>query len=319
MLTTDLTKLQLDDIEYVPVEQLSLPITSGWMHSGCAITSDGTIAVAHPQGRRLILISPDGKSRTVSTPALEMHTILLDLYDGDDRLWLVNNGHRFVFHEPDYAHYREAGSIAQIKLDGTGVDRLEAPNIDAYQDEGWQPTSMCRTAGGVLWVADGYGANLIHEYSPDGQYRRTVNAVETGVALNCPHGLAARGDQVLIADRSNRRILVMENGEVSSILDAPLTSPSSILVLGRWLLVTELHGGLAVFRDDIYVGHYARSRDDHTRDAWPNSRDQHGNMTRPPLGGELHSPHGIAGNGERIIITEWLIGGRLNQLRAIYP
>ncbi|MGK9220370.1 MULTISPECIES: hypothetical protein [unclassified Microbacterium] len=315
---TDLEELHLGSAVYREVEAPGdLPQTTGWMHSGCAITRSGIIAVAHPEGRQLLLIDRDRSVRAIPVNALEMHTIYHDPVDEEDTLWLVNNGHRFVRDRPDYAHYREHGSVTRIALDGTVLQTIDCPDIDAYRDERWQPTSLCRGADGTIWIADGYGLDLVHQFTQDGHHIRTIDASETGLALACPHGIARRGEQILVADRTNRRILVLEDGVVIKILDAPLTSPSSLLVLGEHLLVTELHGGIAVFDGDRYVGHFARDRDDPTRDAWPNDRDSDGNTTRPTVDERLHSPHGIASDGERIIVTEWFIGGRLHQYTAI--
>lgn len=293
-----------------------LPKTKGWMHSGCAITDDGTVVVAHPLGRRLLEFAPDGDCTEVEIPVLEMHTIFRDEVDGQECLWICNNGHRFVEDVPDYAHYRERGSVIRVALDGKVLQEIDCPTIPSYADERWQPTSLCRAADGSIWIADGYGLSLIHEFTPTGGYLRTIDAAETGTRLDTPHGIARRGDQIIVADRTNKRLLVLEDGYVAKVLDAPLTSPSSILIMGQWMLVTELFGGLAVFHGDEYQGHFARSTDDAERDAWPNVRDAAGNMTAPPLDGKLHAPHGIATDGNRIVITEWLIGGRLNQYLA---
>ncbi|SJM71796.1 hypothetical protein [Gulosibacter sp. 10] len=312
----DLDVLEIDGVRYREAEPpVQLPKTDGWMHSGCAILGDGTVAVAHPEGRRLILSKEEGSSREVAVPALEMHTIGVDTRHGGETLWLVNNGHRFVKGEPDYDHYRERGSVIRVALDGEVRQEIHCPEIEAYAAEPWQPTSICRGYDGSIWVADGYGANLVHRFSPSGAYLRTFDADEAGAPLDCPHGIAALGEQLLIADRGNRRVLVLEGERIVGALDAPLTSPSSILVLGEWLLVTELFGGLAVFRGDEYVGHFARSTDDVDDDAWPNVRDERGHVTAPTLGPELRAPHGIAGDRSRIVLTEWLIGGRVREYR----
>nr|WP_300144205.1 hypothetical protein [Propionicimonas sp.] len=310
----DLPELHINGASYVRTDNLAgLPATAGWMHSGCAITDDGTVVVAHPEGRRLVLLEPDGTSRVVPVPALEMHCILHESDGQNESLWLVNNGHRFVHGSPDYEHYRERGTVIRVTLRGEVVQEIPCPAIEAYAREKWQPTSICREGDGGLWVADGYGLNLVHRFSASGEYVETIDGSETGVPFACPHGIAARGEDLLVADRTNRRIVVLRDGRVFKILAAPLTSPSSLLVLGGWVLVTELHGGLAVFHDDEYIGHYARSADDPSRDAWPNDRDPVGQACRPRVGGELHSPHGIASDDERIIVTEWMIGGRVNQ------
>jgi hypothetical protein len=290
-----------------------LPATTGWMHSGCAILDDGTVVVAHPEGRRLIFLHHDHQPGIVEVPVLEMHTIRRDPRGGEETLWLVNNGHRFVRGQPDYAHYRERGSVIRVRLDGTVVQELPCPQIGAYATETWQPTSLTTMPGGSIWVADGYGMNLLHRFSPEGVYERTWDGSSTGLPLSCPHGLATRGDDLLIADRGNRRLLVIPATDAVTTLDAPLTSPSSILVRGDWIVVTELFGGLAIFHHDRYVGHFARSTDNPERDGWPNDRDEAGNMCRPTLGPELHSPHGITADDQRVIVTEWLIGGRLTQ------
>lgn len=310
----DLDELRLGDElflrDHAPGD---LPDTSGWMHSGCAITNDGTVVVAHPEGRQLILMHPDETQDIIPVPVLEMHTIRHDVWEGEETLWLVNNGHRFVKASPDYDHYRERGSVIRVKLDGTVVQELQCPDIAEYAETHWQPTSLARTEDGSIWVADGYELSLLHLFSADGTYLKTVDGSETGTVFDCNHGITMRGSELLVADRSNRRIVVLADGTAPRILEAPLTSPSSILVRGDWLVVTELFGGLALFHQDQYVGHFARDTDDPARDAWPNERDNHGDMRRPTLGPVLHSPHGIAADENRIVVTEWSIHGRVSQ------
>lgn len=97
-----------------------------------------------------------------------------------------------------------------------------------------------------------------------------------------------------------------------------LTSPSSIADLNGTLLVTELSGALAVFDGDNFTGHVGASNRTIKGDDWPNQRDVHGNAVRQDVrDGVFNSPHGITVSGEQILLTEWMIGGRVTRLSPV--
>jgi hypothetical protein len=175
-----------------------------------------------------------------------------------------------------------------------------------------------------VWVSDGYGESLLHQFTAAGYYIRTIDGTSSGLAFNTPHALIAtsRGDvsELLVADRTNRRIVVLstDGDYLRTFGSGALTSPSGIAVMDDGtIFVTELFGGLAAFsRDGELIGYLGSAIPvEEQRAQWPNDVGPAGNTIKPPLHpGQFNSPHGICIAGGAIILTEWVIGGRVVRL-----
>jgi cytochrome P450 len=292
--------------------------TPEWSHSGIAVLGDGRVVFAHPGGERLVLLDPvDGQVVEEPTDLLEMHGISVDPRD-PTQVWIADPAEK-----PRPAAYwadpeLRPGRVVRWRV-GYGITReLTQPSHPAYGDAGWRPTSVVAAPDGRIWVADGYGADLIHIYEPDGRLVRTLTGDDTGVAFSCPHGLIVdtRGahPRIVVADRGNRRLVFLSlDGSVDrTVADEGMDSPSCLAIRGRDLLVTELNGGLLAVDPADSVSILVGKPLGPLRPGWPNALDEAGVEHRPPLhDGRLNSPHGIAvDTHDRIYLTEWLIGGR---------
>jgi sugar lactone lactonase YvrE len=307
---------------------LEWPQNRGWAHHDVATLPDGRILTSHPDGGLLLEHRPDGTLlRTIPVPITETHGIHVSNRDGASALWVADNGHKALAWGPELTELSRRGRVVRLDLDGTVELEIACPELPAYGQTGWQPCAVAAlpddTTGqgdGSLWVADGYGANLIHCFSDDGRYRYTIDGSDTGVLLDTPHALLVdeRGDNptVCVADRGNGRIVVFDlTGTFQRVIQHPaLRRPSGMAVSGDRLYVTDLDGGVAVFgADDTFLG-YLGGRPVDADDAWPNARDGEGRLT-PPLAvreQRFNSPHGIAVDGQgRLLVSEWVLGGRV--------
>lgn len=296
----------------------------GWSHSGIAILHDGTVVFAHPEGGRLVFLDEkSGNTRTVQTELTEMHSITPITEDGEELLWIADNGHKFIPAGDSYAGHLAPGRAVKVNLLGEIMQELKTPALKEYTREGWGPTSISVEPGkssqdGRVWVADGYGASLVHCFDPSGEHLFSLDGTESGTRFDTPHGILVdtrnHDPEVFVADRTNQRIVVYSTAGHyrRSVTDARLTSPSSFALWGNRLLVTELHGAITVLDEEDRVSDLLQSEDEHvSRPGWPNL--DLGNKVRRPdlLAGFLNSPHGIATSptGD-IYLTEWLIGGR---------
>lgn len=306
-----------------------LPQSRGWMHSGVAVLSDGRVLCAHPEGRDLLVIDPSGCSETIPTSLTEMHSIVTCERDGEEVIAVADPGQRFVEDPADtsaYADHFSPGRAVILNRDGSVLLELECPPLPDYALESWRPTSIAvddsrHTGSGDIWVADGYGASLVHRFDASGHYLGTRDGAETGTAFACPHGIVLRTHhgrlEIYVADRTNRRIVVMDrNGMQSRILgEGVLDSPSSLVLVGDRIYVTELFGGVARFDGDAFTRVLEQTRPrSNEDDAWPNRRTPEG-LDGPVVDpGFFNSPHGIAADGRWLYVTEWFIGGRLSRL-----
>lgn len=301
-----------------------------WMHSGVAVTDAGEVVVAAPEGDALVFLGRDGTMvRRVPTPTTDLHGIVRDVDGGEEILWLVDHGHKYVPASPVYADHRVAARLLAVTLDGTVVHELHAPDHPAYADAAWSPTAVAVEGEGPdrrVWVADGYGASLVHVFTPDGTWLLTVDGADTGTAFDCPHGIVLdrRGDEpvLLVADRANQRLVELGlDGRARRVLaDGQVWSPSGLALDGDLLLVTELWGDLVVLdgAGDV-IDRLGEQRTEPARAGWPN-RMADGEMVRPDVHeGELNSPHGVAVDpaDHSWVLTEWFIGGRVVRLSPL--
>lgn len=320
--------LILGDTEY---HWRDLPLTptpsAAWAHHDVAALPDGSLVAAHPEGKRLVLIRPNGTREPIDTPLTEIHGITVPANGSPDRLWISDNGHKFVPDRPDYAHHVVRGRAVELDLTGQVQRELIKPAIAAYETADWMPTGIAVDEGypgstGGIWVADGYSQNLLHCFSSDSTYVCTVDGSDSGRAFDTPHALLLRRRQngapeLYVADRGNSRIVVLDiNGRyLRTVGQGVLTSPSGFALSGTNLLVTELFGSIVLF--DAADRFIARAGDcgAHDHEGWPNGRRDGQVAPVDTQPGCFNSPHGITVDGSgRIYVSEWMIGGRVVEL-----
>jgi hypothetical protein len=309
---------------------LDYPTSHGWAHHDVAALADGRIITGHPDGRSLLVFRPDGRLlETVATPAVELHGITVVRSRAEERIWVADNGHKRTPSVPEYGDHRVPGRILELTLGGNVAQEIFQPPDAAYKESAWSPCDVAidirgQAAEGNVWVADGYGASLLHKYSPKGAILRTLDGGSTGQRFQTPYALLIddrRAEpELYIADRGNRRIVVLSMaGEFRrSFGDDVLSSPSGLAIDGDLLLVTELDGALAVFDLDSYLGTVGRSPAERSI-AWPNSLDERGVHHRPAHAeGMFNSPHGITTDlSGGVLVSEWSIGGRVVRLQPL--
>ncbi|MCM0621014.1 hypothetical protein [Nocardioides bruguierae] len=306
---------------------LAYPSTPGWAHHDVAELPDGRLVAGHPDGRSLRVHRPDGSLlHEVDLGAVETHGLTVD--PATAQVWVADNGHKYTPDQPDYDEIRIPGRLLKVTADGERVGELVQPDTAAYERATWAPTAMLALDDGGLWVSEGYGLSLLHRYDADGTYRETVDGSDSGTPFDTPHAIVTRtvaqgalaGTEMLVADRANHRIVVLDTaGRTLRTFGAEhLTSPSGIAVLpDGTLLVTDLFGALvALTSEGDLVGRLGvPTPEAEQRDAWPNER-RDGLTVRPPLEPmRLNSPHGIhVTSTGGVLVTEWVIGGRVVRL-----
>lgn len=323
-----------------------------WAHSGIEVLPGGRAVFCAPEGGMLIIADAHaGTCVSVAVALPEVHGIsrppLAAGADGavtlaghatlsETMLWLADPGAK-ARPELGYQESVHPGRAVLVNLDSgvaAGSDdscteatagivaELAQPHLPAYEGARWRPTSVVEDDSGAVWVADGYGASLVHRFDSDGKLTLTLDGA-AGMPFDCPHGIVVdrRGDthQLLVADRGNRRIVAFDlDGSVSRVITSPLfTSPSGLARRGDTMVITDLHGGLLELGPHDEVRRLTLPPAPAVREApWPNGLVD-GELGRPVLTPHvLNSPHGVAvdEHGD-IYVTEWLIGGAQWRLR----
>jgi DNA-binding beta-propeller fold protein YncE len=296
------------------------------MHSGIAVAGD-EIVVAHPGEPAMLFYDSNGVLlRAVALPGLlEPHGFQVV----SEGLWIDDVGFKRRVRGPNFETERTVGRVVLLDLDGRLLQELKNPGSE------WSPTAVAAIAEtGDVWVADGYGKELVHRFDNRGKHTRTLTGEEGAGRFSCPHGLVVdrrRGDpELYISDRGNARIQVYDlEGKFRRVVgEGTVVTPTDMALVGNELAVSDFtQARVSILdRNDQLIEHIGANPGGPERDGWPNARDENGNLVRPQLEtGKFNSPHTLAADsGGNLYVTEWLLGGRLTKLgrvesRSSYP
>lgn len=303
----------------------------GWAHHDLVVTADQRVIGFQSGGEAVCIWDCNGNQLgNWMTGLLEGHGMTVAGAPDAEQLWIADPGLKMVpnsdgtyeVHQPG-----DGGSVVRFDLSGTLQEPLPPPDHADYRDARYAPTAVAVESpdgSGAVWVADGYGAGLVHRFSGDGDLLFTLTGQEGAGRFDCPHSIfidrRAGEPRLYVTDRGNGRIQVYDlDGNFLHVVTDGLVSPSALATDGDRLIVAELHARLTVLdRDDQVVGYVGRDDDAPDREAWPNAQTDDGRTVRPPdlAPGRFNSPHGLAvdANGD-LYVAEWLIGGRLTGLR----
>jgi len=301
-----------------------------WAHPGLAAAPNGELLIVDSAEPVVHILDAAGVlQRSIDLPVSEGHGITLERVDGMTTLWVADPGFKLRARGPD-RQTEGPGSGRVLQMDRTGQVLLEigVPPHPAYREAAFKPTGMCFSGppgDRTLWIADGYGASLVHRYRTDGTYLGTIaGGDDDALRFQTPHGVFVddRGpeSELLVADRIGRRLQAFDLDGVfrRTIAAGELTSPSAIARLGDLLIVAELRASLAVLDPDgRVIGRIGDRVERADEPDWPNARDERGDLARSPriASGGFHAPHGLAvGVDGSITVAEFVLGGRLVHL-----
>jgi sugar lactone lactonase YvrE len=307
-----------------------------WTHHALGATDDGHVVGFDPVDGQVLVLSPEGRVvRRLECGVVAGHGLCVAEVGGVEHLWIADMGLRAVpapaspygygLHVPEGAR----GRVLQVRLDdGTVVAELPTPEHRLYANRPCVPTAVAVTPDGDIWVADGYGASLLHRYSSDGRLLASLSGEESPAGrFDCPHALLLdrrRGEpELYVADRENLRLLVFDMAGTfrREVAQGALARPSALATHGDLLIVAELRARLTLLdRDDQVVGHLGDDEAVADRPGWPNAIDDDGRFVRQTTlrPGRFNSPHGLAVDATgALYVAEWLIGGRCTKLSPV--
>lgn len=274
---------------------------------GVAVTEAGHVVVFRQADPAVLVLDAAGTLLDAwGDRFLGAHGLTLVREDGRELLWLTDE---------------HSGEVVKTTLDGETLLSLEPPPLAAYEGGTYAPTWVAvfeeRFGGdGSVWVADGYGMNLVHHYDREGRYLDSLDGAEGAGAFDCPHSVwfdTRRAEpELYVADRGNRRLQVYDpEGRFKRVAgEGALECPCVGVTRGDELIVAELCARLAVLdRDDRLVGYLGRNEAVCDLDEWPDLAPRH---LRTDC---FNSPHGIAAAADgSLYVVEWIVGGRFIKL-----
>lgn len=190
---------------------------------GCAIVADSKDCIyVHSRAPRAVVVF-DREGRLVNDFGAEFAGTGHGLYHSRE------GGDEFLYFSD---HPRN--QVVKTDLTGKVVMRIgkgleSHPNHIEFAFN--QPTDVAVAPNGDIWVCEGYGANLVHQFTRDGKFVRTVGTPGSGPGqFKTCHGVwvDTRRDEpeIYIADRNNGRTQVFStDGRLLRILYDGMRNP----------------------------------------------------------------------------------------------
>lgn len=289
---------------------------NGRTHGVCVL-ADGRVVVFHQASPAVLLFTPDGLLQSSWGDFPGAHGLTRVSEKGEEFFWLTD---------------QNTAQVVKTTLEGEVVQSLSAPDHEAYSSGAtYSPTWADQNpVTGEIWVADGYGASLVHRFSADGTYQGALDGTEGAGRFREPHGLrfvtSADGVELFITDRANHRIVVYDGDGKFLRSSLSAHSPCMFDFLGDRMLVPELFTGVKVLdRRTLTVLEELGASDrikPHPDGAWwppvapAGWPDLAGtDQVRP---GFFNSPHGacFSPTGD-LYVVEWIVGGRITKLERM--
>ncbi len=245
------------------------------------------------------------------------------------------NGEEFLY----VTGYQALKKFAKLTLKGDTVWERHAPmesGVYAKEEnkstkagmgrDRFQPTNIAFCPSGTgFYVADGYGAYVIHMYDNDANYKSTFGKPGTHDGeFSLPHGVwidsraAGRAPSVVVADRINGRLqwFTLEGKHEQTLGGFAL--PANVDTYQGLMLVPELVARVTLLDSNNKV--VARFGDD---PVWREkiTQDKKKQIRQHPdqwQDGKFVHPHDACFDAQgNIFIAEWVATGRITKLRKL--
>ncbi len=221
---------------------LNLPsemATLGNMHGDIAVSKDGRIFISVGGG-------PRPGIQVYSASGDYLHN--LPKYDHDFHGFVIAEDEKgeFIIGAPS-----DGQSIVKMRLDGTEEMRLTK---DKFNGKLKRLTCVVVAPDGRIIAADGYGNDLIHTFTKEGEYVTSFGGREAPYGFKTCHKLAidTRFDppQLLCCDREHRRLVRLSlDGDVLGEIPE-MRRPAAVVIHGDYAIVGEIEGRVSVLDKD---------------------------------------------------------------------
>ena len=295
--------------DWVKIPETKSGKENGRTH-GVVVSKEGSIFIFNQGDPAILEVTKKGKTiNTWGNRFNGAHGMTLVSSNGDEYLWLTDEF---------------STEVVKTTLKGEAILNINKPQMDFYKEGKYSPTWVAefeidKGGNGDIWIADGYGSSLVHNYDKDGNYKFTLTGEEGAGKFNCPHSLfidyRKSDPELYIADRGNKRFQVygLEGKFKRSFGEDILGCPCGGIVKNNLLYIPELCARLAVLDEkDKLITYLGQNEDTCNISTWPNHPKE---LIKE---GKFNSPHDLAVDEEgNIYVVEWIIGGRIIKLEKV--
>lgn len=282
-------------------------------HGGAAIDKAGNIYMSSDGKEGIFVFAPDGTLvRTMAPELTNLHGIMLREENGKEYL---------------YGALNKGGKAVKLTLDGKVEWTIEKPVVSGFYNKpddpkkkaaNFSPTGIAVGPDGRIYVADGYGASVIHVFDANRKYLKTIGTRGEGEnQFKTCHGVAI--DQrfsparLLVADRENRRLVHLDlDGKWLGVVATDLRRPCSMSFSGDTVAVAELEGRVVILNKAGKIVSTLGDNPDQKQWAAFKLEPEHWRD------GIFIAPHGLtfdrAGN---LYVQDWNFSGRFTKLKRV--
>ena len=292
--------------------KLPKEVSLGPTHGGVVVDKAGNVYVSTDADKTGILVF-DASGRYLRSIAPDFSGI-------HGMMIREEGGKEFI-----YAAHVKGAQTVKLGLDGKAEWTLGVPKESGFYNQpadpkakatAFRPTAVTVAPDGRIYVADGYGASVVHVHGPDRRYLKTIgtrgegdNQFKTchGISLDTRFGAS----RLLISDRENRRLVHTDlDGKWLGVVTTGLRRPCATSIHGDHVAVAELEGRVAIIDKAGKV--VAALGDNPDQKQWAQFK------LAPEFwrDGIFIAPHGVAFDRKgNLIVQDWNFAGRVTMLR----
>jgi hypothetical protein len=285
-------------------------------HGGVGVDKAGNVYVSTDGPQGMMVFAKDGKFvKNFPTELSGIHGFVIREEAGKEFIYAAQAGKAQVVKATlDGEILWTIGVPQDSGLYKKIVDGKPAPGTEKLAD--YRPTAIAIGPDGRIYVADGYGASVMHLYSADRKWQRVIGAKGKGDGefMTC-HGVSLDNRYgapiLLVSDRANRRLVHVDlEGKFVRTLTTDLRLPCASSILGDFAATAELEGRVVITDKSGAV--VATLGDNPDKEQWAKFR------LAPEFwkDGIFIAAHGLsfdpAGN---LYVQDWSFAGRLTKLR----
>ncbi|MEN8866706.1 MAG: 6-bladed beta-propeller [Akkermansiaceae bacterium] len=279
-------------------------VNVGPTHGGVAVDGKGNVYVSTEAGHGVVKFSPDGKFLKGFGPNTKaLHSLAV-----------VSEGKKEVL----IGAAVSAQKILKLDLDGKLLMVIPNDNTGVISGGLKGVTAVDVGPDGNIYVACGYGSNLIHKFDATGKLIKTAGGRGTGDGkfVTC-HGLAidSRSGKplLLICDRENRRMVHFDlELNFIAVHTKNLRRPCAVSIRGDFAAVAELEGRVTILGKKGECLAFLGDQPD--RSLWAKKPVPQEKL----FDGLFTAPHGLSWDHDgNLIVQDWNVTGRVTKLKKL--
>lgn len=293
--------------------KLPSSVSLGPTHGGVAVDKTGNIYVSSDGPNGILVFDKAGKYLRALAPELSgIHGFIIR----------SEGGKEFI-----YAAHVKGNQAVKFDLNGKVEWTLGVPKESKFYDPPedtkkkateYRPTGIAIGPDNRIYVADGYGASVIHVYSPERKYLKTIgtrgegdNQFKTchGIALDTRYG----APRLLVADRENKRLVHLDmDGKWLGVLASDLRRPCALSFFGDFAAVAELQGRVVITDKTGKIVSTLGDNPDQKQWAAFKLEPEHWRD------GIFIAPHGLSFDKDgNLFVQDWNFAGRFTKLKKV--